>query len=237
MINKEAINKARAVYYGLFASLFTFLDNPNDLSLIVKTVDILRQNPLDEHSQKALTNMKIMLEEGGYTLLKAESDEIFYSPYSAFIPITASFYDEQRDDGKKRLEMVNYVLSSKFRRDNEKCKELEDNIGFVILFMQKLTEDSLKGDKGSDVIAKEVFTDILNGFIDEFIFNLYEHEDSHFYKEVAIVLKAFTEVERLFFNVVKPQKEVQRKIVALEQRARKAPKERPKRERDDLAEK
>lgn len=69
-MNKEAINKARAVYYGLFASLLTFFDNANDLNVIRKTIDVLAQNPLDEKSKLAFSNMQNLLIEGGYDLLK-----------------------------------------------------------------------------------------------------------------------------------------------------------------------
>ena len=87
-MNKEAINKARAVYYGLFASLLTFFDNPSDLGIIQKTIDVLAQNPLDEESKVAFSNMQNLLITGGYTLLKEESDKVFFGSYSAYIPVT-----------------------------------------------------------------------------------------------------------------------------------------------------
>ena len=233
-MNKEAINKARAVYYGLFASLLTFFDKQDDIKGLLETVALLKENPLDEHTSSALNAMYAMLEEGGHKALQEESNALFFNPYASFIPVTASFYDEQRDDGKKRLEMVNYVLSSKFRRDPEKFKELEDHIGFIVLFMQKLIEASLEGDKCAESLSQEVFAHILNGFVDEFIQNVYVNKSSKFYKEAAIVFQAFIEIERLFLNIAKPHHEEKRKIEVLEQRQKKPLKERIKRNLDEI---
>ncbi|WP_333805019.1 TorD/DmsD family molecular chaperone [Sulfurospirillum sp.] len=205
-MNKEAINKARAVYYGLFASLLTFFDNANDLNVIQKTIDVLAQNPLDEESKVAFSNMQNLLIEGGYNLLKEESDTVFFSPYSAYIPVTASFFVENRDDGKMRLEMVNYVFSSNYRRDSDKFKELEDHIGFIVLFMQKMIEEELSGNEKSAQLVREVFVNILNPFVDDFIAALYAHEDSHFYQNLAVIMQSFMALERLYLDVKKPVK-------------------------------
>ena len=206
-MNKEAINKARAVYYGLFASLLTFFDNPNDLGIIQKTMDVLAQNPLDDASKLAFSNMQNLLITGGYTFLKEESDKVFFSPYAAYIPVTASFYIENRDDGKMRQEMVKYVFSSNYRRDNEKFKELEDHIGFIVLFMQKMIEEELNGNEKSAQLSREVFVNILNPFVDEFVQALYTHENSSFYQEFSVVMQSFMALERLYLDVKKPTKE------------------------------
>ena len=206
-MNKEAINKARAVYYGLFASLLMFFDNEHDLPVIHKTIDMLAQNPLDDSSVLAFSNMQNLLISGGYEKLKEESDTLFFSPYSAFIPVTASFFLEKRDDGKKRLEMVNYVLSSNVRRDTEKFKELEEHVRFIVLFLQKMIEEEIAGNEKSAQLVREVFVNILNPFIDDFIGALYIHEDSQFYQELAVIMQSFIALERLYLDVKKPVKE------------------------------
>ncbi len=235
-MNKEAINKARAVYYGLFASLLTFFEDANDLEVIQKTIDVLASNPLDEASFSAFSNMQNLLITKDYVFLKEESDKVFFSPYAAYIPVTASFYVENRDDGKMRLAMVNYVLSSKFRRDTEKFKELEDHIGFIVLFMQKLIEDELSGNEQSAQLSREVFVNILNPFVDEFIAALYTHEYSHFYQEFAVVMQSFIALERLYLDVKKPIKEDEtpRVFVNEIQKVRKPIKERPKKNMEEF---
>ncbi|MBP6324805.1 MAG: molecular chaperone TorD family protein [Sulfurospirillum sp.] len=236
MMNKEAINKARAVYYGLFASLLTFFDNPNDLKAIEKTIDLLAKNPLDEESSFALSNMQNLLITHGYAFLKEESDNVFFNPYSAYIPVTASFYLESRDDGQKRLEMVNYVLSSKFRRDTTKFKELEDHIGFIVLFLQKLIEEEIAGDTKSALLAREVFENILNPFVDMFIEALYAHESSIFYQECAVVMRSFIALERLYLQVQKPlqEEETPKTFVKEVKKVRKPITPRPKKNMDEF---
>lgn len=235
-MNKEAINKARAVYYGLFASLLTFFENANDLEVIQKTINVLASNPLDEASQIAFSNMQNLLIEKDYEFLKEESDKVFFSPYAAYIPVTASFYVENRDDGKMRLAMVNYVLGSKFRRDNDKFKELEDHIGFIVLFMQKLIEDELSGNEASAQLSREVFVNILNPFVDEFIAALHAHEFSCFYQEFAVVMQSFIALERLYLDVKKPVKEDETPRVFVNEikKVRKPIKERPRKNLDEF---
>ncbi len=203
-MENTAVNKARIIYYGLFASLFSFSLEEENFEKIVQYVDILSTNPIDESTERALTNIKRRLNKGGYLALKKESDRIFYNPTTTFIPMTASYYIEQRDDGKKRIEMTNYVFESKFRRNSDEYKEHEDHIEFILLFIQKLIHEELAGDNSAPILAKKIFVHILNEIIDDFSLNLFNHETSFFYKQVALALNSFVDFERLYFNVQKP---------------------------------
>jgi len=227
-MDKVAINKARAVYYGLFASLLTGVNRPEELETIKQTMIVLLQNAIDEHSQKALENMVLMLNDGGIEALQEENDKVFFNLYEGSIPVTASYYDEDRDDGKKRLEMVNYVLSSNFRRDTDTFKELEDHVGFICLFMQKLIDHDVQE------LSTTVFKNVLNGFVDEFIVNLHQHPNSCFYEELAVVLQVFMELERLYLVVNKPTTEKRTRIVMPHKKERKAIIPRGKRNIDEL---
>lgn len=206
-MDSVGINKARIVYYGLFSSLFSFCMGQDEFANIVKALDILSANPIDEQSEKAFTNMKRRLEKGGYIALKNESDRIFYNPTTTFVPMTASYYIEKRDDGTKRMEMLSYVLESKFRRNTNQFKEHEDHIEFVLLFMQKLINEELQGDASAHLLSKKVFATVLNGMIDEFGDNLFNHEKSYFYKQAALALRSFIDFERLFHNIARPAKD------------------------------
>ncbi|WP_024956006.1 TorD/DmsD family molecular chaperone [Sulfurospirillum arcachonense] len=205
-MNQEAINKARSVYYGLFSSLFTFNDEKKDVKNILKSIDVLNQNPLDEYSNNAFNIMKKILEESGEKALQDESNLVFFSLTTQTIPVSASFYDESRDDGKKRVEMSEYVLKSKYRKDTSTCKESEDHIGFILSFMHKLIEEEISGDKDSALLAREVFINILNAMVDEFMQNVYQHEESVFYKQLVISMKVFIDFERMFYDVKEPEK-------------------------------
>lgn len=205
-MDTPAINKARIVYYGLFSSLFSFGLDEDKFSIIEKAVDILRQNPVDEQSSKALNNMQRRLKNGGYIALKNESDRIFYNPVTTCVPMTASFYIEQRDGGSKRIEMINYVQESKFRRNTSEYKEHEDHVEFILLFIQKLIHEELQGDLSSQLLSRKIFENVLNHMIDEFTDTLFNHKKSYFYKQVALAFRSFADFERLFFNINKPEK-------------------------------
>ena len=200
-MKQNEINSARVVFYGLFASVLSFLETDKDFKAIQNTVDILSQNPLDENSEKALMEMKSILDNKGFEGLKDESNIVFFSPSSAYIPMSASYYCEARDDGKKRQEMLELVNLSNFRRDSEKYKDNEDNIVFMFNFMSHLIKNTLDGDEHSEKITRGVFEGVLNKIVDQFATNVYKHENSNFFKNMAIVLKVFIEFERQLYSL------------------------------------
>jgi hypothetical protein len=69
--------------------------------------------------------------------------------------------------------------------------------------MQYLILEKLKGDEKSEWLENRTF-DILNTFIDDFIENVYMHQASNLYKDIAVLLKAFIESERIFLEKPKP---------------------------------
>ena len=200
-MKQNEINSARAVFYGLFASILSFLETDENFKAIQNTVNILSQNPLDSNSEKALLEMKEMLDNKGFIALKDESNIVFYSPSTAYIPMSASFYCEARDDGKKRQEMLELVNLSNFRRNSEKYKDNEDNIAFIFNFMSHLIQNTLEGDAHSEKITRGVFENVLNKIVDQFAINVHKHENSDFYKNMAIVLKVFIEYERQLYSL------------------------------------
>jgi TorA maturation chaperone TorD len=179
--------------------------NKEDYGMLVSSVEILLQSPIDEQSEKSLTKIQRRLNKGGFAALKEESDRVFYSPTSTFVPMTASYYVEQRDDGSKRLEMIQYVAESHFRRNSAEYKEHEDHIEFIFRFLQKLIMEELNGDASSHQLAKKIFANVLNEIIDEFSVNLFEHEKSVLFKQVALTLRSFIDFERFYFNISKPE--------------------------------
>ena len=81
---------------------------------------------------------------------------------------------------------------------------MEDDIGFILPFMNHLILVSLEGDEKSKYLQEKTFN-ILNMFIDDFIENLFLHTASELYKNVAVILKSFMETERLYFEKPKPK--------------------------------
>ncbi|RXJ91320.1 hypothetical protein CRV00_13890 [Malaciobacter molluscorum] len=208
-MNNIELNKARAVYYGLFSSLFSYINSEKEFNEIKKSIELLSQVPIDENSKISFEELNSFLEEKGMTGLIEENNQIFFSPSTTFVPVTASFYNEDRDDGHKRVEMTSIVLKSTFRKDNTTFKEAEDHICFIFSFIQKLLEQDYS--KINNELIIETFSVVLNSFIDSFIQDVYNHEESKFYKNIAIILKVFIELERALLNIEKPTEHKVRK--------------------------
>ena len=60
----------------------------------------------------------------------------------ANVPMSASFYDEGRDDGRMRVSVIDVLKKSKFRRNMELCKECEDYVGFIFYLHSTLLRDA-----------------------------------------------------------------------------------------------
>ncbi|RXJ83512.1 molecular chaperone [Arcobacter sp. CECT 8985] len=198
-MNNTELNKARAVYYGLFGSLFSYIKDEKQFDDIKNSLELLSQAPIDENSKVAFSNANEFLNSKGMKGLIEENNQIFYSPSTTFIPVTASFYNEERDDGQKRVEMTNIVLKSTFRKDGSVFKEAEDHVCFIFSFLQKIIEQDNSNIENQLVI--DSFSKVLNTFIDEFISNVYNHEESDFYKNIAVILKVFISLERALLNI------------------------------------
>lgn len=218
MINKESVNKARSLYYGLLSKMFVFTTNPQRYDGVLEALDVMIENPIDENSCEALKEMKEYILAYGKEALVQEYDDIFHNPSYKVVRNTASYYDEGVESGKKQLEVKNFLAKTKIRRDEVNFKENEDSVGFIFTFMHEIIELIVAGNKEYDSLQHCLFVEILNTFIDEFIINVYEHKMSKVYKSLAIVLNAFVAFERMYFEVAKPPlKVIKREVKPVEQ--------------------
>lgn len=204
MINKESVNKARSLYYGLLSKLFVFTTSTERYKGVLEALDVMIQNPIDENSGEALKEIKAYLLESGEVALIQEYDDIFHNPAFKVVRNTASYYDEGVESGHQRLAVKNFLAKTKIRRDENHFKENEDSVGFLFTFMHELIELIMQEQKEYDNLQHCLFTEVINPFVDEFVINVYEHPMSQIYKSVAIVLNAFVAFERMYFEVAKP---------------------------------
>ena len=208
MINKSSVNGARSLYYGLFSKLFVFTTREDRYEGVDDALAIMLTNPMDTHSQEAMQRLLEGIDTQGVNALVDEYDGIFHTPGRAPLRSTASFYHEGVESGKKRLEVKNFLAKTKIRRNEASFKENEDSVGFLMTFMHELVELIIQGENSYETLQHCVFTEVINPFIDEFTEGLFEHESSDLYKDVAIILNAFMDFERLYFEVAKaPKKE------------------------------
>lgn len=211
MQDNQAINKARALYYNLFANFFVESSKSENYFELLRLIRILKENPLDETSGEALENILALLDPTSNVVLIKEFDDLFHNPTSKKIRQTASFYDEGVESGKKRVEMINFVAKTKLRRDEKNYFEYEDSVGFLFSFMSQLCNNISNGEKEYENTVHCIFAQILNEFIEEFAKDIFEHKSSKIYKELMVVLHSFVAFERLYLEV--PKAAVKQRIV------------------------
>ena len=204
-MKKDEVNPARSLYYGFFSKMLVYTEDMGRFDGLTEALKVMIANPLDANSAEALKEIQAFVETGSREALVEEYDAIFHDPESPIVRTTASYYDEGVESGKKRLEVKQFLAKTKIRRDEKHYKEPEDSIGFLVTFMHELIELIIAGESSYNTLQHCLFDEILNGFEDAFIINLYEHERAHAYRSLAVVMQAFLEFERLYFGVTRPK--------------------------------
>lgn len=200
----QSLMKARAIYYNMFARFFVYSKDITNYLELVNILKLLEENPLNPSSKQAISNILSNLDETSNIKLVKEYDEIFHNPETANIRVTASFYDEGVESGKKRVEMLQFLAKTKIRRNEDEFTDYEDSVGFILTLMAELIELIVNGEEEYKNTVHCIFAQVLNEFIDEFAAEIYTHPKAVIYKDVIVVLKAFVEFERLFLEVSKP---------------------------------
>lgn len=191
------IIKARSYFYEFLAYPMFFYTNDEKFARWKEQLRYLSANPLSEDSDTAFKNLdKFSFEE----FSKEQNDVLFGFTN---IPLSASFYEEGRDNGAARLRVIECLKLSPYRRDSELCKDSEDYVGFIFLAMATFLKDEFDDAKN---ISNKLFSETLNLFVDEFSQLLSAHKEANFFRSYAIILKDFIELERAVLNVEAPAK-------------------------------
>ncbi|ERJ26572.1 formate dehydrogenase-specific chaperone [Campylobacter concisus] len=191
------IIKARSYFYEFLAYPMFFYTNDEKFARWKEQLKYLSANPLSEDSDIAFKNLdKFSFEE----FSKEQNDVLFGFTN---IPLSASFYEEGRDNGAARLRVIECLKLSPYRRDSELCKDSEDYVGFIFLAMATFLKDEFNDAKN---ISNKLFSETLNLFVDEFGSLLLAHKEANFFKSYTIILKDFIDLERSILNVEAPAK-------------------------------
>ncbi|WP_103630797.1 TorD/DmsD family molecular chaperone [Campylobacter concisus] len=191
------ITKARAYFYEFLAYPLFFHTSDEKFARWREQLSYLAQNPLSEQSAEAFAN----LEEFSFKELVNEQNEVLFGFTN--IPLSASFYEEGRDNGAARLRVIHCLNLSPYRRDKELCKDSEDYVGFIFLAMATFLNDEFNDAKN---ISDKLFGETLNLFVDEFGSLLLAHKNANFFHSYAIILKDFIELERAVLSLEAPAK-------------------------------
>lgn len=188
------IELARAYFYEFFSTPLLFSDEAAFVRW-QKQAQILSQNLLDESLE---SDFKALL-EFDYASFKAEQNAVFFDLSYVNVPLSASFYDEGRDDGQMKLLACELVRKSPFRKD-EKCRQSEDEFSFAFGFCASVLKDEAQ-------LTEQFFRFILNPVIDEFIDKLSTHKNSNFFTHLARIMSVFFAHERMLLNIQAPLKQ------------------------------
>ncbi|WP_314071939.1 molecular chaperone TorD family protein [Campylobacter showae] len=202
MTSKGEFAAGRGLYYSLFSHFFVFSQGDDRFSGVNAMLGLASAHALNEESAAAIMRIQAKFDEKNPQNLADEFDEIFHAPPSP-LRNSLSYYDEGYEVGHACAKVRKILARTDLRRDEAKFKENEDNVGFVLALMSEFiareSELELYGE-----LEEQLFKEVINPNIDEFIESLFNHESSEIYKDVAVLLQGFVEFERVVLSAPRP---------------------------------
>ncbi|QPH85954.1 molecular chaperone [Campylobacter concisus] len=202
MTSKGEFAAGRGLYYSLFSRFFVFSQGADRFSGVNAMLGLASAHALNEESAAAIMRIQVKFDEKNSQNLADEFDEIFHALPSP-LRNSLSYYDEGYEVGHACAKVRKILARTDIRRDEAKFKENEDNVGFVFALMSEFiareSELELYGE-----LEEQLFKEIINQNIDEFINDLFNHESSEIYKDVAVLLQGFIEFERVVLSAPRP---------------------------------
>ena len=202
MTSKGEFAAGRGLYYSLFSRFFVFSQDADRFSGVNAMLGLASAYALNEESAAAIMRIQAKFDEKNPQNLVDEFDEIFHAPPSP-LRNSLSYYDEGYEVGHACAKVRKILARTDIRRDEAKFKENEDNVGFVFALMSEFiareSELELYGE-----LEEQLFKEVINPNIDEFIESLFNHESSEIYKDVAVLLQGFIEFERVVLSAPRP---------------------------------
>ncbi|WP_103604459.1 molecular chaperone [Campylobacter concisus] len=202
MTSKGEFAAGRGLYYSLFSRFFVFSQEADRFSGVNAMLGLASAHALNEESAAAIMRIQAKFDEKNSQNLADEFDEIFHALPSP-LRNSLSYYDEGYEVGHACAKVRKILARTDIRRDEAKFKENEDNVGFVFALMSEFiareSELELYGE-----LEEQLFKEIINPNIDEFINDLFNHESSEIYKDVAVLLQGFIEFERVVLSAPRP---------------------------------
>ncbi|GMB96730.1 molecular chaperone TorD family protein [Helicobacter sp. NHP22-001] len=193
---------ARALYYRLWHYLVVFVHNEELFKELQNLVAHLKDYPFNTQTAQAWQEIESFLGQG-LESFKAEQNSVLFAPGEQFVPLSASYYLEGQDNGKKRLEAIALLKKSELQIESHTLSApiAEDDLAFLTLMMNAFLKEMLANPHFFALHAT-LFKDFFHLCGDAFINAISTHQRSVCYKNCAIILSAFIQHERLFFNLV-----------------------------------
>ncbi|MGG7072691.1 molecular chaperone TorD family protein [Campylobacter sp. 9BO] len=206
MSEHERILNARAIYYLLFSQLFVFTQKSDRYDGVLDLLNTIKVSPLNSECEEAIKRLIPKFQKQNLQNISQEYDDIFHSPPSP-VSNTFSHYDEGYETGSACVKVRNLIAKTDIRKNEEIFKENEDNVGFCLLLMHEFIKNELKQNEQNSenqTYASDLFKEIINPYIDEFIEATSAHHSADAYADACVLLENFVEFERVFYAAPKP---------------------------------
>ncbi|NLU33674.1 MAG: molecular chaperone TorD family protein [Wolinella succinogenes] len=199
------INKAREIYYSLLGIFLTYGRLEAQKEKAIEILEKIAAFPMTEEIVQDAKALASELRERGALAIEEEFDAVFINNLDAkAINLTASFYAEGQERGEKLL-LTKDIITCTPKRKDESFVETEDNLGFLCTFLGYLVSDF--EEKKHLELAKRLFAEVVNGYVDYVVIEILKHPNTRFYRHIARILESFAEFERLYLEIPAPKKE------------------------------
>lgn len=196
-MNYTEIDRARAVFYGLFSLLFTYKAPSRSFDELTQMLEAIEKSGFDKEASTAAENLLDLIGSNAQKL-EDEFEELFVLPFGNNTPITASYYFDEREAGEPLVKTKELLLLAKFIRADELFSDNEDHFGFIFGFATKLLNDPTSANR---TILATLHKEIIAPFAQPFATRVKTHPKSKIYKEIAVLLDRFLAFEENYYSI------------------------------------
>ncbi len=199
-MNKELLT-VRSFFYGLLSNFFIYSALESNLPSVKKAIQSLMDNSPTAEMADSLGRLADVL-ESDFGLLVSEADKLFYNPFNVLVPLSASYYEEGREFGKKLITAREILWGVGIEKNEDVYTESEDTIGFLLSSMHTLIQKEIS-EEATEKAQLELFSKLINPFVSDFTELLSQHPNSVLYKDIAVILDFFVAFERESYGIVR----------------------------------
>lgn len=185
----EQITPSRILYFEFFSNIFLYELLLKNQDTLQNQLTLLSQEPLvdKEYYQKSLKEI-----EENFPKILQEYTLLFSTPFSRQkLSLYLSSFIENCISGESLVRVREKLKERKLLLDREFCKENEDHLGVICLFMIHLLKE---GDLNeAKEISSSFFLPIAEGLIEQ----AKKMNEEKFYFNVIKILEGFVSVEKI----------------------------------------
>ena len=193
------INQARLFVYNLLSLFFVEEYTKTKQEEILKNLEILSENSFSPVVEESAKNIVKIISQRGKEEIFRQYQDLFLIPFGEFIPLSISWYHEQREGGIMQLKVKDILGKTKIRRDENSFTAQEDNFGFTFTLSAYLLEKQLNNEIKED-LQKELFVEVLNPYLDKLFYKLISTK-SDIYSNVGFILESFYGFEKGYLEL------------------------------------